>query len=283
MEASRFQEVYGTRLHYLTAGEPDAPAVLLLHGGGIDSAQVSWRHLIPELAETHRVLALDLPGYGRSSPPPAETDYTTDYLVKMALGFLDALDVAEAALVGLSMGGAAALGATVTAPERVRRLVLVDSYGFQDRAPFHPLSVLALNLPNFIRRTAWGIVRNYPLVLRLGLSAIYRNPLRLSRETMADATESVRLELFYEWLQSEVEVFGTRTNYSAQLAQLPIPVLIVHGEHDRSIPIHWAQRAVRRLPHGRLVVIPGCGHWPTREQPSAFNATVLPFLREMGS
>lgn len=277
---SCFQVVDGTRLHYLAAGAAGAPPVLLLHGGGIDSAQVSWRYLIPELAQTHRVLALDLPGYGRSSPPPAGTAYTTPYLVRTVRAFLGALGVTRTALAGLSMGGAVALGVTLAAPGLVRRLVLVDSYGLQDYAPLHPLSLLALNLPGFAQRAAWGMVRAYPLVMRLGLSAIYRNPLRLSRETLADATESVRLELFYAWLQSEVGVFRTRTNYSAQLGKLCLPVLIVHGEHDRSIPVYWARRAAGRLPAGRLAVIAGAGHWPTREQPTAFNAVVLPFLRE---
>jgi pimeloyl-ACP methyl ester carboxylesterase len=275
---SRFVMMDGVRLHYLTVGELDAPAVLLLHGGGIDSAQVSWRHLIPELAASHHVLALDLPGYGRSSPPPYNTAYTTAYLVRTALGFLDALEVAVVSLVGLSMGGATALGLTFAAPERVRRLVLVDSYGLQDRAPFHPLSVLALHLPGFVQRQAWGLVRGNPLVMRLGLSAIYRNPLRLTRGTLSDAHESIRLELFYEWLRSEVRPLGTRTNYSTQLDKLTQPVLVVHGQHDPSIPLHWAQRAVKRLAHGELVVIAGAGHWPNREQPTAFNAAVRAFL-----
>jgi pimeloyl-ACP methyl ester carboxylesterase len=279
MVESRFATVGGTRLHYLAAGVPGGRVTLLLHGGGIDSAQVSWRHLIPELAALHYVLALDLPGYGRSNPPPPETAYTTEYLVRTALGFLDELGVEQASLVGLSMGGATALGAALTAPERVRRLVLVDSYGLQDRAPYHALSVAALRMPEFVQQVVWGMVRDYPLVMRLGLSAIYHNPLRLTHETLSDAHESIRLELFYQWLQSEVRLFHTRTNYTARLDKLALPVLLVHGQHDRSIPLRWAQRAARRLPQGELVVIPGAGHWPTREQPTAFNAAVLQFLK----
>ena len=278
MIRSHFQEVNGVKLHYLAAGEPSASPVVLIHGGGIDSAQLSWRHLIPELAQTHRVFAVDLPGYGRSAPPPPDTAYTTGYLVQTVLGFLDALALEDVGLAGLSMGGATALGVTLAASERVRELVLVDSYGLQARAPFHPLSVLALQLPGFVQRIAWRTVRSIPLVMRLSLSAIYHNPLRLSREVLADARESISLELFYEWLRSEIGATGTRTNYTQALPQLTNPVLIVHGQHDPSIPLHWAKQAVERLPNGQLVVIPGCGHWPTREQPTVFNRAVLSFF-----
>jgi pimeloyl-ACP methyl ester carboxylesterase len=273
---SHYETINGLRLHYLADGDPDAPPALLLHGGGIDSAWISWRHLIPALAETHRVLALDFPGYGRSQPP--DTAYTTDLLVQTVLAFLDRFNLDQVDLVGLSMGGATALGVALAAPHRIRRLVLVDGYGLQDRAPVQPLSFMALQTPAPVQRLAWATLRGNPLVMRLGLTAIFRNPFRLTSEVLTDAAESVRLELFYEWLQSEINLLGTATNYSRRLGQVRLPVRLIHGEHDPSIPLRWARRAAKRLPQGELVIIPNCGHWPNRERPNLFNKAVLAFV-----
>ncbi|MEO0563375.1 MAG: alpha/beta hydrolase, partial [Chloroflexota bacterium] len=258
-------------IHYLEAGEPTAPPVVLLHGGGIDSAWVSWRRLIPELARTHRVLAPNLPGYGRSESPPEDVPYTTEFLVATVRALLDLWMLDKIVLVGLSMGGATALGVALADPARIDRLVLAGCYGLQDYAPWQPFSSLALGLPPALPRVAWWTLRNSRGVMRMGLTAIFANPFALTREIMDDVHDAVHIEAFYAWLQTEVTRGRCRTNYTSQLGDLHVPTLLVHGRRDPSIPVRWAARAAERLPDARLVVVPSCGHWVNREQPEAFN------------
>lgn len=267
------------RLHYYAAGADDAPAVVLLHGGGIDSAKIAWRHLLPPLAKTHRVYALDFPGYGLSEPPADEVAYTQAFLERTLSAFVEALGLDTLSLVGLSMGGGAALGYTLAKPHRVQRLVLADAYGFQDEAPFHIFSHFAVNAPEIAQSLAWQVMRANRLFLWAGLSRIFVNPFKATGQVLDDALESIHLEHFYEWLNSEIVFDQCRTNYYPQLPTLQTPTLIVHGQFDLSIPIKWAKRAAETLPHGQLEVIPWCGHWTNREKPAQFNAAVLPFLR----
>lgn len=265
-------------LRVLVSGDEANPSVILLHGGGIDSAWVSWRHLIPQLAPHYRVYAPDLPGYGGSAHPPAGKAYTTNYLIDTLQVLIDTLDVEKTALVGLSMGGAVSLGYTLAYPDHVTHLALVDSYGFQDYAPWQPLSNLALGLPTPLPDVAWWMVQQNRLVQRAGLTAIFRNPFKLTREVMDDASTSVHLDVFYAWLKTEITFNRCKTNYWAQLPTLHIPTLIIHGENDPSIPLKWAKRADQALPNSELVVIRNCGHWANREQPERVNRAVKRFL-----
>src|ERR687886_2641785 len=108
-------EVDGLQIHYLKAGERDAP-VLLLHGGGYDSAPLSYKHVIGPISEHRRVFAPDWPGYGESDKPKME--YTTEYYVGFLGHLMDALGLEKASLVGIS------LGFSLRSPQRVEKLVL---------------------------------------------------------------------------------------------------------------------------------------------------------------
>ena len=100
-------EVDGLRTHYLKAGEGNAP-VLLLHGGGYDSASLSYKHAIGSISRHHQVFAPDWPGYGQSDKP--EIEYSTEYYVGFLGRLMDVLGLKKANLVGISMGGAISLG-----------------------------------------------------------------------------------------------------------------------------------------------------------------------------
>ena len=125
-------EVERLRVHCLQGGSGDHP-VLLLHGGGLDAAGLSFRTTIPVLAEQHCVFAPDWPGFGRSDPMPMS--WRVEECVDFVGEILNALDLKRVSLIGVSMGGAFALGFTLRAPERIDRLVLVDSAGMGNDIP----------------------------------------------------------------------------------------------------------------------------------------------------
>ena len=99
-------EVEGLRVHYQTAGQTAAP-VLLLHGGGYDSASLSYKHSFGPISQYHRVIAPDWPGYGESDKPRVR--YSTEYYMDFLGRLMDALGLEKASLVGISMGGAVSL------------------------------------------------------------------------------------------------------------------------------------------------------------------------------
>jgi pimeloyl-ACP methyl ester carboxylesterase len=128
-------------------GDEGKPPVVLLHGIGLDAAAISWKRVVPVLARDRRVLALDFPGHGGSDKPARS--YTTPYYAGVLDAFLDSIDVERAALVGISMGGGIALGRALDSPERVSRLVLVDSHGLGRDAPWRAPGFLSLWMPGF--------------------------------------------------------------------------------------------------------------------------------------
>ncbi len=130
----RWVEVGGLRVHLLVAGEANAPPVLLLHGGGYDSASLSYGKSIGPVSRNNKVFAPDWPGYGRSGKPKIRhsTGYHVDFLGRL----MDVLGLEQSSLVGISMGGAISLGFALRSPRRIEKLVLVDSHGLGREVPW---------------------------------------------------------------------------------------------------------------------------------------------------
>ncbi|WP_121821499.1 alpha/beta fold hydrolase [Halostella salina] len=275
---SLYATVDGRRIRYLRAGD-DGPPLLFLHGGGVDDAAVSWKHAIPHFAEDHRVYALDWPGYGESDP--SETTPTTDLYAGTLTGFLDAVGLDSATLVGISMGGAAALSVAVRDPERVDRLALVDSYGLADAVPGGIGSYLLANAPfaNAVGRLAFA---TSPLGARAALRNIVYDADAVDDEFVAAVGERLRRpdagEEFLAYLRHEFSPDRVRTSFVDDFADLRPPTLFVHGREDPLIPVSWSERAAERVPDGELAAFEHCGHWPPRERPDLFNRTLRAFL-----
>jgi len=273
-------QVNGLRIHTMTAGEQGSP-VVLLHGGGIDSARLSWELLLPVLAQTHRVFAADWPGYGDSDKPQA--DYSMDYYIQFLAALMAAWGLDQASLVGISLGGGVALGYTLRAPEHVARLVLVDSYGLQSKAPLHQLSYLLVKLPLFNALT-WALVRRSRAMLRASLQGLLHNPGAVTEALVDQALLEVQkpgaARAWMVFQNSEMLWRGARTCYLERLGELTAPTLIIHGRQDRAVPLSCAEQAHTRIQGSQLQILEGCGHWPQRDHPDEFNRLVADFLAE---
>jgi pimeloyl-ACP methyl ester carboxylesterase len=275
---SQFIEVSGVRTHYQRGGEAGA-LLLLLHGGGTDSASLSWGLLLPELAQIRVAMALDWPGYGQSDRTPRP--YTQEYYLDFLGAFLDALQIERLGLAGISMGGGLALGFALRHPERVERLALLDSYGLAERAPYHLLSYLFVRM-GWLNRLSWAWVRRSRSLAGYSLRSIFHDPKRITPELVDQVYEEVRRpypgRAFEAFQRSELLPGRLRTVYMARLGELRLPVLLVHGEYDPLVPVQAARLAQGRLPNARLEVIPGCGHWPQRERPDLVNPLLVSFF-----
>ncbi|WP_332897504.1 alpha/beta fold hydrolase [Haladaptatus sp. CMSO5] len=259
-------------VRYFEAGE--GPPVVLLHGIGLDAATVSWRHTIPALAETHRVYALDFPGHGESEKP--RRCYTTAYYREVLSAFLDELDIDAPTLVGISMGGAVALGHALE--EAVEKLVLVDSHGLGRDAPWRLPASMALWTPGF-GPLWWAGTTSTHLSVRESLRGFTTNRSSEFVNDVFDAASDPAVgETLSSWQRSEFLFNGFLTNYVDELAEVDVPTLVVHGEDDPLFPVRWSVRAAEEIQESTLSVFEDCGHWPPRERPAAFNEVIRAFL-----
>lgn len=272
----------GLQIEYFTAGEVNGAPVVLLHGGGTDHALLSWRDTIPALVEAgYRVYAPNYPGYGGSTPGelPATIPNLTGYVEQL----MDTWKVWRAALIGISMGGSLAIGYTLRHPERVERMILIGSYGIQDKAPYHLMSYFMVRLP-WLMDAMWSMARGSRWTARYSLKSILHNPESRSDELVQELFEAMQYldsqKAFYQMQRDEVQWKGMKTNYTDRLSEIQAPVLIVHGEKDIGVPLKYAQRAASRFPNARLEVIQNAGHWTQRDYPERFNRLMLEFLAE---
>ncbi|WP_256299995.1 alpha/beta fold hydrolase [Haloarchaeobius salinus] len=273
--------VDGLRIHYRRAGT-EGPPVVLLHGAGVDDADLSWRHTVETLAEEYQVYAPDWPGYGDSDP--AEGDPSIDTYRKVFEGFVESVGLDEFALVGISMGGAVALGYTLDNPDRVRALGLVDSYGLGGRVPGGPMLYALANVPG-ANATGWSMLGSSRAATVTGLANVVHDPSTLDAAFVDAVNERASQRgagrAFTAFQRNEITPDGrARTNFADRLGEVGVPTLLVHGESDPLFPVSWARRAHELIPDSELVVFEDCGHWPTREHPEKFDATLLGFLRE---
>jgi pimeloyl-ACP methyl ester carboxylesterase len=269
-------EVAGLPIRCLTAGT--GPPLVLLHGAG-DNA-LDWRWVMPTLAATHRVYAPDLPGSPDSARPAV--DYSPAFFERFVAGFLDALGIERAAVVGNSLGGLVALRLALSEPARVTALVLVDSAGL-GRA-VNP-AFTSVNIPGLgeaampLWRTPVGAYQR----ARGRTALLFAHPPGgVPSEWLAEqcrlALSPGYLEAHLAVLRAQVGLAGQREVLLDRLPSLKIPTLVVWGARDRVFPESQAREAVARLREGSLALIPDCGHMPHVECPESFLAALDEFI-----
>ncbi|MBX0304533.1 alpha/beta fold hydrolase [Haloarcula salinisoli] len=258
----------GPRIHYREAG--DGPPVVLLHGGIIDAATVSWPPVIDRLAPDYRVLAPDLLGYGESDLPPGP--YSIPRHAGVVADVLEALDLGPVTLVGLSMGGGVAIQVALDRPDLVDRLVPIDPFGLGRELPngllsyalarvqlFNKLAIAAFRRSRRLTRASLGgIVHDLDSLPPAAVEAVYRE---VQRPTAGAA--------FRRFRDAEVTRDGYRTTFTDRFSELSMPTQFIHGAHDEVFPVAWARRTADRVPGGELTVLDDCAHWAPRENPDA--------------
>lgn len=266
-----YVDINGMNVHYAMAG--DGPPVVLLHGLG--ASHLTWQENIEALAEKFTVYAMDIPGHGDSVKEGVT--YTIDASVSFTFGFLDAMGLESAALVGNSMGGLIALKSALAASDRVSHLCLIDTAGFgKEIAPF--LRIMSL-----------------PFVGELAERQATRSTSNMLRQIFAGkniATEALTAELVrtrslpgarsavLKTLREGVNIFGMKPKHRllAQLPGLPMPIMVVWGGRDRFFPLSHAYAAADAVPSAKLLVLPDAGHWPHMQEPGVFNPELTAFL-----
>jgi pimeloyl-ACP methyl ester carboxylesterase len=268
----RVIDVDGTAVRCQVAGPEDGQPLVLLHGGGMDAAAVSWGEVFPALADEYRLYAPDWPGYGESDPVPAGVTPHVDYYIDVLDELLSTLELVQATLIGISKGGGAALGYTLEQPARVARLALVDSYGLGGEVPGGKTGAAYVKAPKLLEATWWAMKRSRGVTK--GAVENVTHPDSDIESLVEDAYAAVQRpnagDAYRRFQRAEVGWSQLRTNYAARTDDLPVPTLFVHGEDDELIPVEQSKRAADAAPVADLFTLHECGHWVPRECPEAF-------------
>jgi 2-hydroxy-6-oxonona-2,4-dienedioate hydrolase len=271
-----YVDVSGLPTRYLRAGTTGPPLVLL-HGVG-DNA-LDWQWVMPTLARTRRVYALDLPGSGGSTKP--DVDYSPAFFTQFLSAFLDALEIERTAVVGSSLGGLVSLRLALSQPSRVSALGLVASAGLGRKVTY---ALRSLALPgNGKLAVAWGKRPPGAAQRALGRATLlFARPQNVPLKWLKEQYRLARLPGFVEaqlaTIRAQVGLKGQREVLTDRLGQLEVPTIIVWGTHDRVLPYSQAKEAVSRIQEGALELISDCGHLPHVEQSDRFTPIVARFL-----
>ena len=255
----------GLRIAYRRAGE--GPPLVLLHGVLGDSRE--WRPQLAGLSDELTVIAWDAPGCGRSSDP-APPFGTAEWAGALA-ALLEALDVGPAHVAGLSWGGTVALELYRRHPERVRSLILADTYaGWKGSLPAEECAARLASALQDAKMPAGELAGRWlPSLLRASASS-----------GLADEVAAIMAEARPRMLGLMAEAMAS-TDQRDLLPAIDVPTLLVWGADDERSPLRVAEQFRAAIPGARLVVIPDAGHMSNLEQPDRFNTAVREFCRSI--
>jgi pimeloyl-ACP methyl ester carboxylesterase len=257
----------GNGLQYLTGGTGQTPLVLL-HGGIIDAAHISWGELLGPLAERTRVYALNLPGYGGSELP--DGPLSMEHHVETVAAFVDELGLEDPVVAGTSMGGGAALGLALDYPDRVREVVALEAFALGSELSSGLLTWLLAKI-QVTNHISVALMRRSRSFVESSLATLASDPDSISDATvdrvMHEAKRRGAGKAFRKFRAAEVTRNGYRTEYTDRLPALTVPVHYVHGTDDELLPPRWSERAAERTPDSELSMLDACGHLAPLERP----------------
>jgi pimeloyl-ACP methyl ester carboxylesterase len=282
----------GGPVHYVDfGGPPGAPLIVCVHG--LAGSAANWSALAPLLTSQYRVLAPDLAGHGLTRSGGRGTDVQSNR--RLLQRFLETVSAAPVILMGNSMGGMISLLAAAAAADTVAGLILVDP-----ALPFVPARPDLLVATMFV---AGGLPGLGPALLRgvhllppeaivaSTLALCCHDPSRVPAEAVAAHIAIARRRALFAEAGHDMGV-ATRSViatagpgghfYRASIAALRCPVLLLHGQHDRLVPVSAARKAARTYPSWSVVVLPDAGHVPQLEAPCECADAILSWLDTAG-
>ena len=253
----RSTTVFGRKICYYDIGS--GATLVLVHGLGGDADQ--WAFCFEALSATHRVIALELLGFGRSDKP--NITYTITGFVEVLDGFLRALDIKRASLLGHSLGGWIVAAFALQFPDQVDRLILNDACGINSGAIIPPVD---LNISTHQH-------------MRTMLESMFYDKSMVT-DALVDLAYSLHLERNDgPTIRSVLETFfKPDEKLDNSLSSMTAPTLLLWGDQDELTPLSLASNFARLIPGSRLDIIPECGHFPCLEKPAEFTRRVLEFL-----
>jgi pimeloyl-ACP methyl ester carboxylesterase len=244
--------------------------VVLLHGFPLDR-QMWAPQLGPLSAAGYRVLAPDLPEFGRSTP--TSEAFTIERAADVLADVLGMLEISRAVVGGLSMGGYVAMAFARRYHDRLAGLILADTRSEPDDLTARQNRDALISAVK-----AEGPAAAADAMLPKLLS----ERTRVTKPEVAETVEQIVLGQSGSGVIAGLYALRDRPDAAPGLLGVGVPTLVLVGEHDAVTPPALAEKLVSRIRGSQLVVIPGAGHMSNLENPEAFNAAVLAFLKKLG-
>lgn len=260
-----YRSAAGARVRYVDRGK--GPVVVMLHG--FASSLETWDRVLPELTRTHRVIALDLKGFGWTDRPPG--DYSPRAQANLVFDLMNQLGVRNASIVAHSWGASVALAMALAQPSRVDKLALYDAWVYEEQLPstFHYARAEGVGEALF---TAFYAERPDEKISQ----AFYDE--RFVTEELVEDVERA-LDRPGTTAAALAAARGQRFDETEKhYRDVKQPTLLLWGREDRVSTLAVGERMSRELPNARLVVFPRCGHFPMIEALSASNRELVTFL-----
>ncbi|MDX5481529.1 MAG: alpha/beta hydrolase [Hymenobacteraceae bacterium] len=270
-KASRFISLDGATLHYRDEGQ--GTPVVLLHGTA--ASLHTWDGWANEMSKSHRVLRLDLPGFGLTGRNTTDT-YSIDYYSDLLLHFLDSLNIERAHIAGSSLGGQIAYDFAASHPERVQKLILVSPTGVtnaNDKSISMPFLMAQTPL---LKHSLKYITPRF--IVEKSLKEVYGDDSRLREETITMSHDMLLRAGNREAFIARMNTVDADNLH--KLAQVQAPTLILWGEADAWVPATNATHFQQEIKGAQLKVYPGAGHIPMEELPKETVQDALRFLAD---
>ncbi|MFK8054063.1 MAG: alpha/beta fold hydrolase [Woeseiaceae bacterium] len=257
--ASRFINIDGQSVHYRREGNPEKPALLLIHGTA--SSLHTWDGWVTALEADFDLVRLDLPAFGLTGPAP-DRDYRITRYVALVDAFATSLELDYFAIAGNSLGGHIAWQYTLTHPAKVQAQILIDPSGFIDPDDEPPLAFKLARTPIVNRVMPLFAPRR---LYEKSVYDVYGDDSKVT-ETLID--RYFNLSLFEGNRQAFVDrALQSERPPVERLTEIQTPTLILWGEDDLWIPVKDATKFAAAINESELIIYPGAGHVPMEEIP----------------
>jgi pimeloyl-ACP methyl ester carboxylesterase len=275
---SKFIEVDGINIHYVTYGSGDRVFVLI-HGFG--ASTYSFKDVMKPLSAYGKVVAFDLPGFGLSERPNIRNfkinPYSREGQVEITKDFIDNLNLGRVILVGHSMGGTIASILAIEYPEVVDGLVLEDPAIYDGAEPSY---IVRKIIDSMLVKAIFPIIAR-PLAdnLQVFLKRAFYDQSKVTEAEIEGYKKSFEVENWDKGLY-QILIANNRVKFIDKVGQIDVPVLVVTGADDKIVPPEDTEKFSKLLKYSRLVVINNCGHIPHEEDPQVFVHAVVNFIEE---
>ncbi|HEV8326373.1 MAG TPA: alpha/beta fold hydrolase [Nitrospiraceae bacterium] len=267
--------VHDQRIAYLDVGA--GPPVILIHGFG--GSMWQWEQQQHTLSQHFRVLTLDLPGAGLSDKP--EIDYRPDQMLDFFVGFMDAVNIPQATLVGNSMGAGLAIGMALAHPTRVAKLVLIDGLPQHVMEKLTSPSVrraIETSAPSWL--VSFGNMLFGGLMTESVLREIVHDPALLTPAVIERSNRNRQRPGLIKPLMTVRENLPLwESGFATRVGEITHPTLVIWGEEDRVFPIAVGDELHQTIKGSRFIRIPEAGHIPQWERPDLVNQELITFIR----
>lgn len=269
---SQFVALSGMNVHYRDEGlVADTTPIVLLHG--TSSSLLTWDACTREWSKSHRVIRMDLPGFGLTGPN-AEQDYSIKQYVDFLHRFLEERNVTQCYLAGNSLGGLIAFYYAATYPDQVKKTILIDPAGYPIKNAKGTLAFTLGKIP-VLKNILTVITPTF--IVRKSLEDVYGNKSLVTDELVEQYRDMTCREGNRNALL--IRLSTDQAGDTTLVSKLTMPTLVIWGTLDQLIPVDNAYKFQRDLPLDTLAIFQGVGHVPMEETPELVIPLVSKFIR----